>query len=228
MDFLNQGLVGSRKEDVLKELPDKSEILLYSQMEKRQSDVYEQHRASYREAIAGAIERDVMQRAAIVIFSALLKLRQIALFPVLSDAKFKHMQSCKFNQLRDIVEEILLENHKIVIFSQFVKCLSIIRTYFQEKNLSYSYIDGSLNALRRKDEIKKIQEQVEHKIFLLSLKAGGVGINLTAADYVILFDPWWNPAVESQAVDRLHRIGQTRKVIAYKMIVKNTVEEKMM
>ncbi len=120
MDFLNQGLVGSRKEDVLKELPDKSEILLYS------------------------------------------------------------------------------------------------------------YIDGSLNALRRKDEIKKFQEQVEHKIFLLSLKAGGVGINLTASDYVILFNPWWNPAVESQAVDRLHRIGQTRKVIAYKMIVKNTVEEKMM
>ncbi len=120
MDFLNQGLVGSRKEDVLKELPDKSEILLYS------------------------------------------------------------------------------------------------------------YIDDSLNALRRKDEIKKFQEQVKHKIFLLSLKAGGVGINLTAADYVILFNPWWNPAVESQAVDRLHRIGQTRKVIAYKMIVKNTVEEKMM
>jgi non-specific serine/threonine protein kinase len=217
-----------RKEDVLKELPDKSEILLYSQMEKRQSEVYEEHRNFCREAVAGAIEREGLDRAAVVIFSALLKLRQIALFPVLADEKFKRVQSCKFIQLQDVVGEILQENHKIVIFSQFVKCLAIIRSYVEERNLRYAYIDGTLNAARRKEEIHKFQNQDEYKLFLLSLKAGGVGINLTAADYVILFDPWWNPAVENQAVDRLHRIGQTRKVIAYKMIVENTVEEKML
>ena len=131
-------------------------------------------------------------------------------------------------QLKDMVDEILQENHKIVIFSQFVKCLDIIKKYFNRKNLDYSYIDGSLNAGKRKEEINTFQENEDRKIFLLSLKAGGVGINLTSADYVILFDPWWNPAVENQAVDRLHRIGQLRKVMAYKMVVKNTVEEKIL
>lgn len=217
-----------KKEDVVKELPDKSEIILYSRMEEKQSAIYEQHRNFYRDAILGKIERDGIEKSAIEIFAALLKLRQIALFPVLSDVKFKNVESCKFQQFMDIVDEILQENHKIVIFSQFVKCLQIIRKYFQRKDYRYSYIDGSVSAGKRKIEIDTFQENEDYKIFLLSLKAGGVGINLTSADYVILFDPWWNPAVENQAVDRLHRIGQTRKVIAYKMVVKDTVEEKML
>ncbi len=221
-------LLRRRKEDVVKELPDKSEIILYSRMEEKQSDVYEQHRNFYRDAIFGKIERDGIEKSAIEIFAALLKLRQIALFPVLSDVKFKNVESCKFQQLKDIVDEILQENHKIVIFSQFVKCLQIIKRYVKRKNYRYSYIDGSMNAGKRKIEISTFQENEDYKVFLLSLKAGGVGINLTSADYVILFDPWWNPAVENQAVDRLHRIGQTRKVLAYKMVVKDTVEEKML
>ncbi len=217
-----------KKEDVVKELPDKSEAVLYSQMEERQSEIYEQHKEFYRKAIAGKIERDGIEKSAIEILAALLKLRQIALFPVLADRKFRHVRSCKFRQMKDIVEEILQENHKIVIFSQFVQCLGIIREYVDKSGFKHSYIDGSVKSGQRKKEIQKFQEREEYRLFLLSLKAGGVGINLTAADYVILFDPWWNPAVESQAVDRVHRIGQTKKVIAYKMVTKGTVEEKML
>jgi non-specific serine/threonine protein kinase len=217
-----------KKEDVAGELPDISEITLYSRMGDEQSSIYEEHRTFYRDAVMGKIDKNGLENSAIEIFSALLKLRQTALFPVLADSKFKNIQSCKFMQLQDMVEEILRENHKIVIFSQFVKCLEIIKEYFHKKKLQYSYIDGSVDAGRRKIEIDKFQENEDHRIFILSLKAGGVGINLTSADYVILFEPWWNPAVENQAIDRLYRIGQSRKVIAYKMVVKNTVEEKML
>ncbi len=217
-----------KKEDVVKELPDKSEVVLYSQMGERQSEIYEQHKEFYRKAISRKIERDGIGKSAIEILAALLKLRQIALFPVLADRKFRRVQSCKFQQMTDIVEEILQENHKIVMFSQFVQCLAIIREYVQKSGFSHSYIDGSVKSGQRKKEIQKFQERDDYRLFLLSLRAGGVGINLTAADYVILFDPWWNPAVESQAVDRVHRIGQTKKVIAYKMVTKSTVEEKML
>jgi superfamily II DNA or RNA helicase len=217
-----------KKEDVLKELPDKSEIVLYSHMEQKQASIYDQHRLFFREAIGRKIERDGIKKSAVEIFSALLKLRQIALFPVLADGKFMNVKSCKFLQMKEVVEEILQESHKVAIFSQFVKCLDIIKGVFEAKGMTYTYIDGSLNATQRKEEIKRFQEDEGIRVFLLSLRAGGVGINLTSADYVILYDPWWNPAVESQAVDRLHRIGQTKKVIAYKLIVKNTVEEKML
>ena len=217
-----------RKEDVLRELPDKSEITLYSQMGSQQSSIYEQHRNFFQKAILHKIEKDGLERSAIEIFSALLKLRQIALFPVLADAKFASVESCKFEQMKEVVEEVLREDHKIAIFSQFVGCLDIIKEHMHKKRLSYSYIDGSVTASKRKVQIQQFQEKEDCRLFLASLKAGWVGINLTAADYVILFDPWWNPAVESQAVDRLHRIGQEKKVFAYKLVVKDTVEEKML
>ena len=125
-----------------------------------------------------------------------------------------------------MLEEIISENHKELIFSQFVKLLKIIQDYLNLKEYNYSYIDGSIK--HRERVIKDFQEKEDNKIFLLSLKAGGVGINLTSADYVIIFDPWWNPAMENQAIDRAHRIGQTKKVIIYKYIVKNTIEEKIL
>jgi non-specific serine/threonine protein kinase len=216
------------KEDVLRELPDKLEITLYSQMGSHQSSIYEQHRNFFQKAILHKIEEDGLERSTIEIFSALLKLRQIALFPVLADAKFASVESCKFEQMKEVVEEVLREDHKIAIFSQFVGCLDIFKEHMHKKRLSYSYIDGSVTASKRKVQIQQFQEKDDCRLFLASLKAGGVGINLTAADYVILFDPWWNPAVESQAVDRLHRIGQEKKVFAYKLVVKDTVEEKML
>jgi SNF2 family DNA or RNA helicase len=173
------------------------------------------------------IERDGIERSAIAILAALLKLRQVALFPSLADPKFKDVESCKFEQMREMVDELLQEGHRVVVFSQFVQCLKIIGRHFRDGKIDYVYIDGSVGAKNRMEEIERFQSGDGHKLFLISLKAGGVGINLTAADSVILFDPRWNPAVESQAVDRLHRIGQKNKVIAYKLVVKNTVEEKI-
>jgi len=217
-----------KKEDVLKELPPKSEIVLYSEMDAKQSGIYTQYRDHYRSQIQGKIEKDGIEKSAIEIFAALLKLRQIALFPRLADQRYKNIKSCKFEQLKSIVEEILQEKHKILIFSQFVKSLAIIKEYFEKEGFQFSYIDGSVSAGKRMKQIRNFQKKEGVDLFLLSLKAGGTGINLTSADYVILFDPWWNPAVESQAIDRTHRIGQTQKVIAYKMIVKATVEEKIL
>ncbi len=197
-------------------------------MDEKQAKIYQQQKEYYKAIITGLLEEEGRGKAGIKIFAALLKLRQTALFPELSDKKFKDTPSCKYDQLISTVEEILEEDHKILLFSQFVKTLSIIRKYFDGKNIKYSYIDGSIPPLKRKETIMDFQEKEDVKVFLLSIKAGGVGVNLTAADYVIIFDPWWNPAVESQAIDRAHRIGQKRKVIVYKMIVKDTIEEKML
>ena len=122
--------------------------------------------------------------------------------------------------------DIISEDHKILIFSQFVKSLTHIREWLEEEEIEYSYLDGSTKD--RKSEIDAFQEDPNRKVFLISLKAGGTGINLTAADYVLIFDPWWNPAAEAQAIDRTHRIGQTRPVTAFRLIMKGTIEEKIL
>jgi len=215
-----------KKEDVEKELPEKEIITVYSEMGTEQQKIYNTYRETYREKISATLEEKGVKRSAIEIFEALLRLRQIALFPVLADSKLSNVESCKFDSLKNMLDDIFEENHKMLLFSQFVKSLKIIENHLQGMGIKYSYLDG---ATKRRDlEIEKFQQNDGVRIFLLSLKAGGLGINLTAADYVILFDPWWNPAVESQAIDRTHRIGQEHKVIAYKLIVKNTVEEKIL
>jgi SNF2 family DNA or RNA helicase len=219
-------LMRRTKEEVEKELPEKEIITIYSEMEQEQFEVYNTYREQYRREIASTLDDKGIKQSAMTIFSALLKLRQIALFPMLAEDSLKKVSSCKFESMKDMLEDILEEGHKVLIFSQFVKSLKIIEKHISSLGIKYSYIDGSIKD--REAEIRKFQEQKEINIFLLSLKAGGVGINLTAADYVILFDPWWNPAVENQAIDRAHRIGQDHKVIAYKMIVKDTVEEKIL
>jgi len=217
-----------KKEDVLKELPAKSEIVLYSDMEKKQRELYENYRRYYRAKVMGKIKKSGIENSAFEIFTALLRLRQTALFPSLADKKHKNIPSCKFEQVKGLMSESLQEGHKVLLFSQFVESLKILRHHADKMGYKYSYLDGSVPAAKRKEQIKKFQERDDIPLFFLSLRAGGTAINLTAADYVILFDPWWNPAVEAQAVDRAHRIGQTRKVIAYKMIVKNSVEEKIL
>jgi superfamily II DNA or RNA helicase len=217
-----------KKEDVVKELPPKSEIVLYSEMEEKQAALYAAVRERCRETIRGRIESEGIEKSALDIFSALLKLRQVALFPGLADARYRGVRSCKFEQLVQLVREVLQEDHKVLVFSQFVKALAVIKEHFAREAIAFSYIDGTMPAKRRSQEVRAFEKRDGVKLFLLSLRAGGIGINLTSADYVILFDPWWNPAVESQAIDRTHRIGQTRKVIAYKLIVKDTVEEKIL
>lgn len=215
-----------KKEEVAKDLPEKEEIILYCEMNKEQKDFYNELRIYYMTHIGEIITKHGIQQSVIQILEALLRLRQACLFPVLVGDKYKDIESTKFETLKDIIDEILQEDHKILLFSQFVQSLKIIEKDIIAKNIKYSYIDGQTK--RRDLEIKKFQEEKDVNLFLLSIKAGGVGINLTAADYVILFDPWWNPAVENQAIDRSHRIGQTRKVIVYKLIVKDSIEEKIL
>jgi len=126
------------------------------------------------------------------------------------------------------LEDILSENHKVLIFSQFVQALHYIKRHLDDNAINYSYIDGTVDVAGRGEMIKAFQEDDGVGVFLLSLKAGGVALNLTAADYVVIFDPWWNPAVEAQAIDRTHRIGQTKKVIVYRMVMADSIEEKML
>ena len=221
-------LMRRKKEDVLKELPPKTEITLYSDMGDRQAALYNGYRDQYRAILDEKISALGVEKVSLDIFAALLKLRQIAILPRLADKKYRGVPSCKYEQFTDLLAEIIGEGHKVLVYSQFLETLAVIKEYSLRQGWSHSYIDGSITAAERKSEIKKFQEDPGVKLFLLSLKAGGIGINLTSAGYVILFDPWWNPAVETQAVDRAHRIGQKGKVIAYKMIVNGTVEEKIL
>jgi len=214
-----------KKEDVAKDLPPKEIITLYVDMTDRQRAVYETYRKAYLEKVERAIEERGLSESSMEILEAMLRLRQISIFPGLVKKEFAKAGSGKFEHLKDMLDDILHEGHKVLIFSQFVQALAVLRTHMDGLGLEYSYIDGSTK--RRDAEIKKFQENDEVKVFLISLKAGGLGINLTAADYVILFDPWWNPAVENQAIDRAHRIGRTRKVIAYRLLMKNSIEEKI-
>lgn len=217
-----------KKESVVHELPPKTEIVLYSEMNDEQAALYNNLRDHYKEKIDKKIEKDGINSSAIDIFEAMLKLRQLALFPQLIDSSYREVSSTKFEQIKGVINTIINGDHKLIIFSQFVRTLTIIKEFCNENKLSYSYIDGSVNSKKRASEIDKFQNDNKTKLILLSLKAGGVGINLTSADYVVLFDPWWNPALESQAIDRAYRIGQNRKVFAYKLIVKNTIEEKIL
>jgi len=215
-----------KKDMVAKELPEKEEITVISEMDVDQKKAYEALRKEFSTKIKKTIEEKGKDKSAIEIFEALLRLRQIALFPVIASEQFKNVSSCKFEMLKDMLDDLVSEGRKVLIFSQFVQSLNIIKEEIEQRKLPFSYIDGSTK--NRGAEIDKFQNNPDINIFLLSLKAGGVGINLTSADCVILFDPWWNPALEAQAVDRAHRIGQTKKVTAFRMIVKDTIEEKIL
>ena len=161
------------------------------------------------------------------IFSALLRLRQICCHPRLYDKEnIKGIkESGKFEQLKVMLEEIISENHRVLLFSQFVDMLDIIKAWLTRAGIKHEYLTGSTK--NRQEVVERFNSDPTIPIFLISLKAGGTGLNLTGADYVIHYDPWWNPAVEDQATDRAYRIGQTKKVFVYRMITKGTVEEKI-
>ncbi len=212
------------KEDVAKELPPKIENVLYTPMSDEQQRLYNKWRTAYRDDLLSEIESKGLNKSKFKVLEGLTKLRQISCHPELVDNKYIDT-SGKFDALIEMVEEIVSEDHKVLIFSQFVQMLHIIRRNFDGKNTPYSYLDGSTK--NREKPVKEFQEDENIRIFLISLKAGGIGLNLTAADYVIHYDPWWNPAVEMQATDRAYRIGQTKKVFAYKLISKDSVEEKI-
>ncbi|MCP5104259.1 MAG: DEAD/DEAH box helicase, partial [bacterium] len=217
-----------KKEEVEAELPEKTEILVKLRMEDEQLKMYADVAKHYREEIEREIDEKGVEKSSMKIIQGMLRLRQVCLFPGLVDKKLSEIPSAKFDHFTGLMEDILAEDHKVLVFSQFVEVLKLLRGYFDEASVDYSYIDGSVNVNTRKKMVTAFQEEEERRVFLLSLKAGGVALNLTAADYVVIFDPWWNPAVEAQAIDRSHRIGQTRKVFVYRMVVEDSIEEKML
>jgi SNF2 family DNA or RNA helicase len=195
-----------------------------------QQKVYDTVKDDYRERIMGKIEEVGVAKSAFLILEGLNKLRQICDCPsIIGDKEKKRFKqaSIKLDELsREIEENISV--HKMLVFSQFLGMLGLIKDKLDADGIKYLYLDGSTPAKDRKALVDTFQTDASIQIFLISLKAGGVGLNLTAADYVYVVDPWWNPAVEDQAIDRTHRIGQTKKVFSYKMICKNTVEEKIL
>ena len=219
-------LLKRTKEEVAKDLPDKTETVLYCEMGKQQRRVYEAFRDRYRDLIEGKIAEEGAEKSAFLILEGLLKLRQICDSPALikTDEDYGH-ESAKLDEILREIEENA-SNHKIVIFSQFLGMLDLIRQRLERDRVPYEYLDGKTED--RAGRVQNFQGNENCRVFLMSLKAGGVGLNLTEADYVYLVDPWWNPAVEQQAIDRVHRIGQTKRVFAYRMICKDTVEEKIL
>jgi len=216
------------KEQVAKDLPDKQEMVLYCEMEDEQRKIYDAYRNDFRNQILGAIETQGIQRSQLTILQGLMKLRQICDSPaILNEAEKFENHSIKLEELsREIMENI--GNHKALIFSQFLGMLALIKEKLTQLGVDFEYFDGSTSAPDREKAIQSFQNDESKRVFLISLKAGGVGLNLTAADYVYIVDPWWNPAVEQQAIDRTHRIGQTKNIFAYRMICKDTIEDKIL
>lgn len=212
------------KSQVATELPDKTEQIFYCSMSEDQLEYYEKVKSEYRNELLFS-EAPVVQKSQIQLLQGLTKLRQIANHPVMIDEGYAG-NSGKFDTVIENLENVLAEGHKVLVFSQFVKQLDVYRAYLDKQGVNYLYLDGATK--NRGEIVTEFQKNENIKLFLISLKAGGVGLNLTQADYVFMLDPWWNPAVEQQAVDRTHRIGQTRSVFIYKFITKDSVEEKIL
>ncbi len=216
------------KEQVAQDLPEKQEMILFCEMEEEQRTIYDAYRNDFRNQILGTIETQGIQKSQLTILQGLMKLRQICDSPaILNEQEKFDNHSIKLDELaRELSED--MSNHKALIFSQFLGMLALIRNKLEELGIKYEYFDGSTSAPDREKAIQSFQNNDEMRVFLISLKAGGVGLNLTAADYVYIVDPWWNPAVEQQAIDRTHRIGQTKNIFAYRMICKDTIEDKIL
>jgi SNF2 family DNA or RNA helicase len=213
------------KSQVAAELPDKVESIKYCEMTPEQETIYEETKWMYRNKILEQIETEGIGKAQMIVLQGLTKLRQLANHPKMVDEDY-HADAGKLDAASRMIENAISENHKVLVFSQFVKHLSIVRSFLYEHKIEHAYLDGTTK--NRQEQVERFQNDEKMKVFLISLKAGGLGLNLTKAEYVFLLDPWWNPAVERQAIDRAHRIGQKNTVFIYKFITKNTIEEKIL
>ena len=218
-------LMKRSKDVIADELPEKTEQVLKSEFNEEERIVYENWKTHYSSEITQSIKEKGFGRSKMKVLEGITKLRQVCLHPKMVDKNYTG-SSAKFDLLMLEVEKVLSKGHKVLIFSSFVKMLSIIQDEFKKKGIIYSYLDGK--SKNREKIVKDFQESKIALPFLISIKAGGVGINLTSADYVFVVDPWWNPAVEMQAMDRAHRIGQTKPVFVYKMIAEDSIEEKIL
>jgi SNF2 family DNA or RNA helicase len=229
LELLSRGLrpfiLRRTKEQVAAELPPRTEQTLYCDLEPRQRALYDELRNHYRASLLGKVSRIGLGRAKLQVLEALLRLRQAACHPGLIDQQRAAEPSAKLDLLVPRLQELVEDGRKVLVFSQFTSLLALLRDRLDDAGLAYEYLDGQTRD--RAARVERFQSNGS-PLFLVSLKAGGLGLNLTAAEYVFLLDPWWNPAVEAQAIDRAHRIGQTRPVFAFRLIARDTVEEKVL
>ncbi len=212
------------KREVLNSLPEKTEIIIKCPLSEEQMTLYKTVLDATRKGISSASGK----KNKLGILAALLKLRQVCIHPgLLKEVNSQAIPSAKFEIVKEKIIELMNENHKVVMFSQFTGMLDIIQKWVMQESFYLERIDGTITGKARQDAIERFQSHQGSGIFIISLKAGGVGINLTSADYVMHLDPWWNPAIESQATDRVHRMGQKNKVFVYKFIAEGTIEEKI-
>ncbi|PIS02065.1 MAG: helicase [Chlamydiae bacterium CG10_big_fil_rev_8_21_14_0_10_42_34] len=214
------------KSDVLHDLPPVSEIVYHCQLSDVQMDLYRSYAASARDELVKLVKRDGFDKVQIHVLATLTRLKQICCHPaIFAKEKAELGDSSKYDMLIELLQTLVESNHKTVIFSQYTRMLQIMREDFEQRGISFSYLDGSTK--NRMGIVKEFNENPKIPVFLVSLKAGGTGLNLVGADTVIHYDMWWNPAVENQATDRVHRIGQKNSVSSYKLITLNTIEEKI-
>lgn len=214
------------KTDVLKDLPPVSEIVYHCQLSDTQLDLYRSYAASARDELVKLVQKEGFDKVQIHVLATLTRLKQICCHPaIFAKEKAEPGDSSKYDMLLELLQTLVEGGHKTVIFSQYTRMLHIMREDFEQRGIPFSYLDGS--SKNRLQIVKEFNENKEIPVFLVSLKAGGTGLNLVGADTVIHYDMWWNPAVESQATDRVHRIGQKNFVSSYKLITLNTIEEKI-
>ena len=214
------------KDEVLKDLPKKTEQVIYCELSVPERKKYNELKNYYWNNLSGKIDEKGFQRSKIEILEALLRLRQASCHPGLLNSTLASGSSAKFDLLLEKLETVINDGHKALVFSQFTSLLGLFGKALAKRKIKFEYLDGK--TVNRAERVQNFQENEKIQLFLISLKAGGVGLNLTSADYVFILDPWWNPAAESQAIDRTHRYGQTKKVFAYRIIAKDTIEEKIL
>lgn len=213
------------KEQVAQDLPPVTEQIRYCGMAREQKRIYEQEKSAIRNSILESIDNAGVEKSAFVVLQGLTKLRQLANHPSMLNGE-DEAESGKFDEILETLESLIAEKHKVLIFSSFVKHLELVREQLEKRVWKYSMLTGQ--TANREEVIKSFQNDTENRVFLISLKAGGVGLNLTQADYVFIIDPWWNPAAEMQAIARAHRIGQNNKVMVYRFITEGSIEEKIL
>lgn len=214
------------KKQVLKDLPEKTEQTLYCDLGTKERKKYNELKDFYRQSLTSKIATTGLEKSKIHVLEALLRLRQASCHLGLLDPKLQKESSAKLDALLEQLDELLAEGHKALVFSQFTSLLAIVKKHLDKQKIVYEYLDGQTRD--RQTPVERFQTDDKCQLFLISLKAGGKGLNLTAADYVFILDPWWNPAVEAQAIDRAHRLGQDKPVFAYRLIARDTVEEKIL
>ncbi|MHB1491677.1 MAG: DEAD/DEAH box helicase, partial [Cellulomonas sp.] len=211
------------KEQVAADLPPRIEHVVEVELAPRHRAVYDRHLHRERQRVLGLL--DDFDGNRFEIFRSLMLLRRLSLDPSLVDTAHVGVPATKLDVLDDMLREIVADGHRVLVFSQFTGVLDRVRTRLDARDVAHCYLDGTT---RRRPQVIERFRAGDAPVFLISLKAGGFGLNLTEADYVIVLDPWWNPAVEAQAVDRAHRIGQSRTVMVYRLVATGTIEEKVM